>query len=221
MKSILISIKPKWVAKILNGEKTIEIRKSAPKCKLPIDVYIYCTKDSDILYTNVLTGNFYLNLYKDKIAPGVVGRNGKVVGKFTLKKIEPVYLRMWSSVTCSWNNYYTESLSNIGPDSALDYQEMLHYLGIGMEGERVGFAWFISDLVIFEEPMELVEFKQWEIPYPKRIKWPSWESNYYTALGAYVKQHPTMLVSEIKRTFDDSISVKRAPQSWCYVEELI
>ena len=28
MKHIMISIKPKWVAKILNGEKTIEIRKS-------------------------------------------------------------------------------------------------------------------------------------------------------------------------------------------------
>ena len=39
----MISIKPKWVAKILNGEKTIEIRKTMPKCDLPIDVYIYCT----------------------------------------------------------------------------------------------------------------------------------------------------------------------------------
>ena len=28
MKAILISIKPKWVAKILNGEKDIEVRKS-------------------------------------------------------------------------------------------------------------------------------------------------------------------------------------------------
>ena len=37
MKAIMISIKPKWVAKILNGEKTIEIRKAMPKCELPID----------------------------------------------------------------------------------------------------------------------------------------------------------------------------------------
>ena len=44
MKSILISIKPKYVADILNGKKTLEIRKSMPKCELPIDVYIYCTK---------------------------------------------------------------------------------------------------------------------------------------------------------------------------------
>ena len=45
MKAIMISIQPKWVAKILNGEKTIEIRKSMPKCDLPIKVYIYCTKE--------------------------------------------------------------------------------------------------------------------------------------------------------------------------------
>lgn len=37
MKKILISIKPKWTAKILNGEKTLEIRKTAPK-DLPCEV---------------------------------------------------------------------------------------------------------------------------------------------------------------------------------------
>lgn len=30
-KVIIISIKPEWVCKILNGEKTIEVRKTAPK----------------------------------------------------------------------------------------------------------------------------------------------------------------------------------------------
>ena len=43
MKAILISIKPYWVAKILNGEKTIEIRKRFPKDYVGW-VYIYCTK---------------------------------------------------------------------------------------------------------------------------------------------------------------------------------
>ena len=44
MKAILMSIKPKYVAKILNGEKTIEIRKKFPKDYVGW-VYIYCTKD--------------------------------------------------------------------------------------------------------------------------------------------------------------------------------
>lgn len=43
MKSIMLSIKPKIVKKILNGEKTIEIRKTRPKCELPVKVYIYCS----------------------------------------------------------------------------------------------------------------------------------------------------------------------------------
>lgn len=31
MKSILMSIQPKWVKKIISGEKIIEVRKTAPK----------------------------------------------------------------------------------------------------------------------------------------------------------------------------------------------
>ena len=46
MKSVLISIKPKWVEKIASGEKTIEVRKTAPK-EVPFKAYIYCTKGKD------------------------------------------------------------------------------------------------------------------------------------------------------------------------------
>ena len=42
---VLISIKKKWVDKILSGEKTIEIRKTKPKNgQFPLTVYIYETK---------------------------------------------------------------------------------------------------------------------------------------------------------------------------------
>lgn len=41
-KAILLSIRPEWVAKILNGEKTIEVRKQFPKDYRGW-VYIYCT----------------------------------------------------------------------------------------------------------------------------------------------------------------------------------
>ena len=46
--NILISIKPKWCSKILNKEKTIEIRKTKPKLDPPFKVYIYCTMDSNL-----------------------------------------------------------------------------------------------------------------------------------------------------------------------------
>ena len=45
MKSVLISIKPKWCELIANGKKTIEVRKTRPKCAVPFKCYIYCTKD--------------------------------------------------------------------------------------------------------------------------------------------------------------------------------
>ena len=44
MKAILMSIKPKWCEKIFSGEKTIEVRKTAPKLEPPFKVYVYCTK---------------------------------------------------------------------------------------------------------------------------------------------------------------------------------
>lgn len=66
--AILISIQPQWVEKILNGEKTIEIRKTIPKCKLPCKVYIYCS-----------WGNMRTNY--------MLGKRGKVVAEFTLTSV--------------------------------------------------------------------------------------------------------------------------------------
>lgn len=44
MKSVLISIAPKYCELIANGAKTIEIRKTKPKIETPFKCYIYCTK---------------------------------------------------------------------------------------------------------------------------------------------------------------------------------
>ena len=44
MKAVLISISPLWTAPILDGSKTLEIRKNCPKMSTPFMVYIYETK---------------------------------------------------------------------------------------------------------------------------------------------------------------------------------
>lgn len=63
-KAVLISIRPKWVEKIANGEKTIEVRKTRPKkLKNPFKCYIYCTQGRD--------------------ARRLRGSWGKVIGEFT------------------------------------------------------------------------------------------------------------------------------------------
>ena len=44
MKTILMSIQPEYVQDILNEIKTRELRKTIPTCELPCRVFIYCTK---------------------------------------------------------------------------------------------------------------------------------------------------------------------------------
>ena len=157
MKQILISIKPKWVAKILRGEKTAEIRKTAPKEWVdylngktdkkqpePYEVFIYCTKSG-------------LNIEKD-CGLGFPERiNGKVVAKFTLRKVEEIICR---PICGEWESYTkTLGYSEISQASCLGNREIVHYL----KGNN-GYAWHISDLKIFDEPKELSEFKLTRAP---------------------------------------------------------
>lgn len=72
MKSIMLSIQPQWVEKIIRKEKDIDIRKTIPNCELPCKVYIYCTKDLSYKVCNHQLEQL----------------NGKVCAEFTLNKIE-------------------------------------------------------------------------------------------------------------------------------------
>lgn len=49
MKSVLISIRPKWCQKIMSGEKTIEVRKTRPKINQPFRCYIYQTGKGGVI----------------------------------------------------------------------------------------------------------------------------------------------------------------------------
>ena len=50
LKSVLISIQPKWCELIASGKKTVEVRKPRPKLKTPFKVYIFITKSYDTLF---------------------------------------------------------------------------------------------------------------------------------------------------------------------------
>ena len=141
-KVILMSIQPKWLVKILNGEKTIEIRKTTPKCELPIDVYLYCTK-----------GTLYFN--RTLLNPNLFHREGKVIVKFTLNKVEEV---VDNGSLYRINNDVAHT-NKVARNSCLDFKEMKKYL----EGKN-GYAYHIDNLVIFDKPMELREFETSNIP---------------------------------------------------------
>ena len=85
MKSILISIKPKWCELMASGKKTIEVRKTRPICAVPFKCYIYCTKDKGISFW---TGKRYA--YADDRSHNLfdVCGNGKVIGEFICNKID-------------------------------------------------------------------------------------------------------------------------------------
>lgn len=178
MKSILISIKPKWVAKILNGEKTIEIRKTAPKCDLPVDVCIYCTEPH---------AKEVLSLFVTEIRPYVDGRacefierkrvdnpnmrwsicNGKVVAKFTLREVEKIdfisEIKYEGDALKGNVLKYNEEIrkhNRICKEACMMPFEVVRYLDTKCLGSdnpsgMIGYVWHISDLVIFDEPKTL------------------------------------------------------------------
>lgn len=159
-KAILISIKPEWVEKILNGEKTIILSKNMPKCDLPIDVYIYCTKGKELLRQIICyypkqtkTTSSYKIINEDYNTNKIV--NGKVVAKFTLNKVSDI-LKIYKYK--SNGKTYVDYISNCGEinwcqKACLSPLELEDYLSL-----KNGYAWHIENLQIFDKPMELSEF---------------------------------------------------------------
>ena len=142
MKSVLISIKPKWCEKIAAGEKTIEVRKNAPKP--PFKVYIYETKDTKGVHGLSVLGRYRL---------------GKVVGEFICDKVYEYKfhegLTEFNSMGLPWRTYgayliFTDEYKSM----CLSYDEVKKY-GKG----KTLYGWHISDLRIYDKPRELSEFK--------------------------------------------------------------
>lgn len=130
MKSILISIKPKYVAEILKHRKTIEVRKTKPKCDLPINVYIYCTKGDHIGYLS----NRYV---------------GKVVAKFTLRKVE----QFIDGIACATYPNNREYLDETIKKACLTYEQLCDYAP-----NESFYAWEISELKVYDKPKDLIYF---------------------------------------------------------------
>lgn len=199
MKSVLISIKPKWVEKIVRGEKTIEVRKTAPK-EVPFKAYIYETKKEhlravfkkgDYIFSDDHSaGKFDENIFvKDRYS-----WQGKVVGEFICDKVYNL-VNAFGGIM-----FADENLNQLEPQlfrdmSCLTDKQTADYLG-----NKDGYGLHISDLKIYDKPKELSEFC---IPCKtncedckKPLFYDCWKEK-----------------GKIK-------VVTRPPQSWQYVEEL-
>lgn len=135
MKAVLISIQPKWAEKIASGEKTIEVRKTAPK-EVPFKCYIYETKGETETPWADEDGHF---IYKGR---------GQVIGEFVCDKIITVDCDSIAPFDAKTGEYIQE-------ETCLNRTELIRYTSF-----RKALGWHISDLKIYDEPKELSEFQK-------------------------------------------------------------
>lgn len=189
MKSVLISIKPKWCELIASGKKTVEVRKTRPKLETPFKCYIYATKAGrPLVYGSPVPSYVDENIvqtygYSKEEAERIFGTwNGKVIGEFVcdyIERIEEFYLYPEDDFE---ENVFREFMKN----SCMSYSDLCQYRA-NLAYYIPLYGWHISELQIYDEPKELREF------------------------------HKPILPTGLR--YEDDI-IKRAPQSWCYVEEM-
>lgn len=212
MNSYIVSIRPEWVEKIVDREKTFEVRKSAPK-GVPFKVYIYCSYGND-------KENYML------------GRRGKVIGEFICDKVEEFYcasvpyqkdnnlgygqfvdngvykVNGWhEGVVFERKDRYIDTMLNNNDlkEMCLSAQELFDYIGIG----KHLYGWHISDLKIYDKPKELSEFNR---PCPK--------TNFDCSICISYGKPYTWDFDEKTGKIFCTRRVTRPPQSYMRVEEL-
>lgn len=208
MKSVLISIKPKWCELIANGKKTIEVRKTRPKCDTPFKCYIYCTL-SELLTRSHYNGKIYVapnKKYQNALERnGNTTLSGKVIGEFICNKIDRL-------AVCGYDNRNTE-LRRVDDNLAfcnLNYDYMnkcqLSFDNLKKYSNGGGlYGWHISNIVIYDKPKDLDDFMAFGKTYCD-------QKNCGDCLY--------MGIDGICDVKDIGQPIIKPPQSWCYVEEV-
>lgn len=140
MKSVLISIQPKWCELIASGKKTVEVRKTKPKLDVPFKCYIYQTK---MQWVYSVLRKMGLHNLVNRLALGT----GKVIGEFVCKNIE-----------CFTTDYRAdkEQTERISKQSCVSWLGMEEY----EKNSICLYGWHISDLVIYDKPKDLDCFRK-------------------------------------------------------------
>lgn len=205
MKSVLISIHPKWCELIASGRKTIEVRKTRPKIPVPFKCYIYCTKPK-MITKYVFKPEDYPECMRpektvfckvpDASSPfcSEVNGNGKVIGEFVCDNIDTydddtIFSFRYEDYT-RWNDFDLNRAC-IHPEDFQNYAD-----------GRWLYGWHISDLKIYDEPKELRSF------------WKADKCPYATESGCTYKYH-CFRAGQTQRC---GKTLTRPPQSWCYVD---
>ena len=204
-KAVLISIKPKWCEKIINGDKTIEVRKTRPKLDTPFKCYIYCTLQGCNDFFRVDLGGDVAKWNRGKWAD----RKGKVIGEFTCDRIDWITHIGYTGIPnlvetriCDAATMRTSPVGGLLNAACLTPKMLNDYLAGGD-----GYGWHISDLEIYDQPKELNEF--WFPPelYCEKER-----------CGSCPCDQAADVNGEYSFDCEWKRPLTRAPQSWCYVE---
>ena len=195
MEAVLMSIKPRWCELIASGKKTVEVRKTKPKLDVPFKVYIYETKDKR--YENIGVCG-----WKEDGAKYIFKNHcGKVIGEFVCEDITDIH---YYEEPCD-NGFGDYSVGMPQPfcdyfaeSTCLGYEELHKYL----KG-KYGYGWHITDLVIYDKPRELSDFKRVCDGNCQECKYAIWQTRFHYNDPIIVDCKP----------------ITRPPQSWSYVWE--
>jgi predicted transcriptional regulator len=190
MKSVLISIQPKWCELIANGSKTIEVRKTKPKLETPFKVYIYETK-----------GRTEIPTFIDEDGHEIYQGRGQVIGEFVCDSIN--YVRNYGDCVDMYDCYA----------SCLSANEIIEYAKDKNGNFVYTYGWHISNLVIYDKPRDITEFVtegDCSCENCNKCKWLE-RGNGYNVENDCLLPYTNSFKKAIKPLF-------RPPQSWCYVE---
>ena len=172
-KDVLISIKSKWCEKIISGEKTVEVRKTAPRMKPLFRCFIYCTNGKPTLnipiFKEMIQEDVTVNGMKSMNCP--VG-NGKVIGEFTCDRIEKFdsafseYAYAVAPPGSVMPMHHTTAFKIMYHDACLSPEDVVKYFG---EEDFVAYFWHISNLKIYDEPKTIRDMKFLDtVAFPER-----------------------------------------------------
>ena len=137
-KEVLISIRPEWCAKIVSGEKSLEIRRTKPTIETPFKCHIYCTSIKRVNLDQYVRIHAMTGGRIDEL-------QGNVIADFICDKI--------IDIGVPYPAYSAQMNQEILEAACLSYSEMHKYAG-----HKTVYGLHISVLHIFDHSKSLHEY---------------------------------------------------------------
>lgn len=158
MKSVMISIKPKWCELIASGKKTVEVRKTRPKIEAPFKCYIYETQGRYDDMKECKTFRFWESRQK-VIGEFVCDFVNEYTAEFTDGNYHEDIRQVFEDGETIIASNEDENPNNcfLCNRACLSFEDIKKYIGTNFH-EKPFYGWHISDLVIYDKPKELSDF---------------------------------------------------------------